>query len=296
MWFKNLMLYRLPAGWQRTAAELEATLSQFPLKPCIGQAEQTHGWVALSEAGERVYGSGKQLLIALGSEEKLLPSSVVAQATAERVRELEQQKGYKVGRKLKQDVKEQVRAELLPRAFTRQRETRGWLDFEQGWLVLDTSSTTRADDFTQTLRTALGELPVTPLQCEPALSTQMTQWLAAHAAPGRFDLGDECELTATDENKATVRYVRHALDGKDVAGHLSRGKQVTRMALNWNGRIRFVVDDKLVMKRVKFLDMDEAPRDAVDAELQREADFTLMCGEFGALLEDFTRAIHAARD
>jgi recombination associated protein RdgC len=34
MWFKNLVVYRLPADWSLSAAQLEEQLSQRTLQPC----------------------------------------------------------------------------------------------------------------------------------------------------------------------------------------------------------------------------------------------------------------------
>lgn len=297
MWFKNLTIYRLPPGWSRTPAEIEATLTEFPLQPCTGLSLQSRGWVPINDAGQFAYGQDQQVLIAMGSEEKLLPASVVNQVAGERIQKLESDKGFKLGRKAKREIKEQVAVELTPRAFSRRRELRGWFDFAGGWLVVDTSSPTRADDFTQTLRNALGELPGTPLQSEPSMDTLMTAWLAAKEAPGAFDLDDECELTATDENKSTVRYLRHALDGKDISGHLSSGKVVKRLALTWKSRLGFVLDDKLQVRRLKFLDMERVREDSdgLPPEQQFEIDFALMSGEYAALLNDLAAIVNAAR-
>lgn len=298
MWFKNLTIYRLPPGWSRTPGELEATLTEFPLQPCTGLNLQSRGWVPVNDAGQFAYGQDKQVLIAMGAEEKLLPAAVVNQTAGERIAKLENEKGFKLGRKAKAEIKEQVAVELTPRAFSRRREIRGWFDFDGGWLVVDTSSPTRADDFTQTLRNALGELPATPLQSEPSMSALMTQWLTAKQAPGAFDLDDECELTATDEHKSTVRYLRHALDGKDISGHLSNGKVVMRLALTWKDRISFVVDDKLQIKRLKFLDIERVREesDGLPPEQQFEIDFALASGSYAELLKDLAAAVNAARD
>ncbi len=297
MWFRNLTIYRLPPGWTRTPGEIEATLTEFPLHPCIGLALQSRGWVSVNDAGQFAYGQGKQVLIAMGSEEKLLPASVVNQTAGERIRKLEDEKGFKLGRKAKREIKEQVAVELTPRAFSRRRELRGWFDFEGGWLVVDTASANKADEFTQTLRDALGELPVTPLQSEPSMDALMTGWLASREAPGTFNLDDECELTATDEHKSTVRYLRHSLDGKDIANHLSNGKVVKRLALTWKDRVSFVVDDKLQIRRFKPLDQERVREesDGLPPEQQFEIDFALMSGDLAAMLKDLAVAVNAGR-
>ena len=49
MWFKNLALYRLPADWNVSAAELEEKLGQRTLQPCSPLEMLSRGWVAPSE-------------------------------------------------------------------------------------------------------------------------------------------------------------------------------------------------------------------------------------------------------
>ena len=76
MFFKNLQIYRLAAGWAMSPGSLEEELAKRPLWACSGINLQSKGWVAPREA-PLVESYQKQLMIALGVEQKLLPSSVV---------------------------------------------------------------------------------------------------------------------------------------------------------------------------------------------------------------------------
>ena len=77
------------------------------------------------------------MLLTFRAEKKLLPASVVTQVTKARALELEEQQGFKPGRKQMRELKEQVTDELLPRAFSIRRDTRVWIDTKNGWLVID---------------------------------------------------------------------------------------------------------------------------------------------------------------
>src|SRR3546814_4733536 len=102
----------------------EERLARHPLHPCIGLNPQSRGWVGPATTNAQlVYAQGKQMLIALGVEQQLLPSSVVPQAVDQRSSELEQRQGSKPGRKQLRDHKNQVTAELMPRAFAKIRYT-----------------------------------------------------------------------------------------------------------------------------------------------------------------------------
>ncbi|MET0988613.1 MAG: recombination-associated protein RdgC, partial [Steroidobacteraceae bacterium] len=75
MWFKNLVVYRLPAGWSVAAAELEEKLAQRVLQSCGPYDMQTSGWAFPSPAERFVHTVQRQHLIALAVDQKILPAS-----------------------------------------------------------------------------------------------------------------------------------------------------------------------------------------------------------------------------
>jgi recombination associated protein RdgC len=124
--------------------------------------------------------------------------------------------------------------------------------------------------------------------------TSMAAWLTHGDAPGPFGIDQDLELQTADPNKATVRYVRHPLDGKEIKAHLASGKYPTRMGLTWNGRISFVLTEKLLIKRVEFLEMgkDSATEgEEINKDEQFDIDFTVMAGELAKLLDDLLQAL-----
>ncbi|PPE75503.1 recombination-associated protein RdgC [Solimonas fluminis] len=295
MWFKNLQVYRLPPGWAMSPGELEEELARQPLTPCMGQNLQSRGWVAPQGEVPLVRSMERQLMIALGTEQKLLPGSVVRQHADERAAQIEQVKGYKPGKKMMREIKDQVIMELLPRAFVRRRSLRAWIDPTGGWLVVDASAPAKAEELVEMLRNTLnGELAVTLLEPAQAPSALMTGWLSSREAPGRFELGDECELCGTDESKPTVRYVRHGLEGEDIRRHITEGKFATKLGLTWNDKVSFVLTEKLQIKKVKFLAVRETENETSDhPEEQFDIDFALMSGELSLLLKDLAEAVGA---
>ncbi len=295
MWFKNLQIYHLDQDWTLPAAELEERLAARPLLPCSAMSTESRGWVQVLDDGQLVQGMERHLLISLGTEQKLLPSSVLNEAAKERAAEFEKLKGFKPGRKILRDIKDQVASELLPRAFSRRSVTRAWIDPNARRLIVDTSSATRAEALVEHLRDTLGELPVSLPQTENSTAQKLTEWLTAHRAPGHFDLGEECELTTTDAAKSVVRYVRHSLEAQQIRRHLEEGMSTSRLALTWNGRLSLVVDAKLQIKKLKFLDMDEAEESPGD-DPQRlfEAEFALMTGQCGPMLDELLEVLGAA--
>jgi recombination associated protein RdgC len=280
MWFRNLQIFRLTPAWEFSSEQLTESLQRSPFQ---GRGND----------GELVFAVGRQQLIALGVEQKLLPASVIRQYADAKLRQIEVAQGYKPGRKQSQEVREQVELELLPRAFVKRGSTLVWIDPVNRWLVVDSSSSARADEVIEQLKLTLGELPLTLLKTQLAPGTAMTQWLASGEAMGSFTIDRDCELQASAEERAAVRYVRHSLDSDEVRSHIANGKTATRLALTWNDRISFVLTEQLQIKRLAFLDIlkEDAERQSENADDLFAANFTLMSGELAQLLTHLVEAL-----
>lgn len=299
MWFKNLIVYRLPEGWSMAAADLEDKMRGRTLQPCGSFDMQSRGWVAPGPGPGLVHALNGHFLIALGVEQKLLPGSIIKQVAAERAVLLEEQQGYPVGRRQMRELRERVTEELRARALSRRRVTRAWIDPANGWFVVDAAGAPRAEELVETLRDTLGTLPVVMLETERSPQAAMAAWLMLGDAPLRFAIDQDLELQSIDKTKATVRYARHPLDGKEIQAHLNAGKYATRLGLAWNDRVAFVLTEKLELKRIQFLEMmKEAPggeeKEKESAEEQFDIDFILMAGELGQLLSDIQAALGGA--
>jgi recombination associated protein RdgC len=294
MWFKNLIVYRLPADWSVSAAELEELLSKHTLQPCGALEMVSRGWVPPTPGGRLLHTVNQQHLIALGIDQKLLPGSIIRQVAQERAEALAQEQGYPVGRRQMRDLKMRVTEELRARALTRRRVIRAWIDPLNGWFVVDAAGAAKAEELTEVLRVTLGgSFAVQFLETEKSATASMTAWLAHGDAPARFTIEQDLELQSADVNKATIRYTRHPLDVKEVQQHLQAGKHPTRLGLTWSDRLSFVLTDKTQVKRIEFLEMtkDTADGGDVDAAEQFDIDFAVMAGELAKLLEDLGEAM-----
>ena len=294
MWFRNLQIFRLTPDWAYAADALSAALHKGLFHGCGATDRVARGWVPpRATEGELVFSVERQQLIALGIEQKLLPVSVVRQYARAKLAEIEAAQGYKPGRKQSRDVFDQLEAELLPRAFVKRSLIYVWIDPVNRWLLVDASSSTRADEVIEHLKLSLGELPVTLIKTRLAPAGAMTQWLAAGRAPGSFTIDRDCELRAMAEERAAVRYVRHNLDSDEVRGHIAGGKMATRLALTWNDRVSLVLTEQLQVKRLAFLDLlkEGAEHQAGNEDDLFAANFILMCGELAQLLGHLLEAL-----
>jgi recombination associated protein RdgC len=118
----------------------------------------------------------------------------------------------------------------------------------------------------------------------------MADWLLSQEAPSGFSIDRECELKASDESKAVVRYTRHALDTEEVRQHIEGGKMPTRLALTWNDRVSLVLTEGMQLKRLAFLDVVfEGAKVGKDDGF--DADVAIATGELQKLLPAMLAAL-----
>lgn len=294
--FKNLSIYRITAGAQINASDLDAAIRTQAFTPVGNRDMQSQGFVMVRPTtGCYVHPfGGRQLLMRYRTEKKLLPAAVINEATAIRCAELEEQQGFKPGRKQKKEVREQIIDELLPRAFSTSQFTDIWLDPVNGWLVIDTATPSKCDAiFKDLLRAHERSFPAYTLRTERSPLASMTDWLAADEAPAGFTVDNETELQSRGEGRATVKYVRHHLDADETRRHIAGGKQCTRLAMTWADRISFVLTSDLVLKRVEPLDVLKENTDPglMDADERFDSDLTLMAGELHQMLSELVAVL-----
>jgi len=286
MWFHDLSLLRLPADFTIDQAALSDALAEHPLRSPGPLEFETRGFVSPFSRDDAAFtlGSLGVVLFCLGEESRLLPASVLNDAIAERIAEHLANTGRKPGKRLRNEFREAALAELLPRAFIKRARTSAYLSAP--FLVVDTASDSAAEAVATALRDALGSFPARPLACEASATLLMSEWLIAGQLPEGFEFGDECELKDPSDQAMVARFRNHDLTTDEIREHARCGKQVTQLGLIFDGRIGFVLDAKLKLRRLRFLDIvaDQLDaQDGTDEDQLLDAEFTLMRLELARL-------------
>lgn len=290
----NLTIYKLPVTFAMTAAHLAELLSRQTFTPCGSSDSLSQGWVPPRDYGNLVHTVNGQMLLTFCTEKRLLPASVIKQAASARAAELEDQQGFKPGRKQMKEIKEQVTDELMPRAFCQRKHTSVWIDPVNGWLVIDAGSASTADPVLKLLLKCIDNFPVHALRVKCSPGATMTAWLADDdSAPAGFTVDQDAELQSMGDGKSTVRYLHHTLHADDMSRHIATGKQCTRLALTWNDKISFMLTENLTIKRVTPLDVlkESDATDIKNADDRFDSDMTLMTGELALMLADIVEAL-----
>ena len=91
-----------------------------------------------------------------------------------------------------------------------------------------------------------------------------------------------------------MKYSRHLLDTDEVRQHIASGKQPTRLAMTWDGRVSFLLTDNLQIKKLSFLDVVfEGGRS--DGEGGFDTDAAIATGEMSKLIPDLIGALGGER-
>lgn len=289
MFFRNLFLFRFAVPCAvKDASALDERLREHELRPC-GQLElSTSGFVdplVSDNIGDFIVDHGDIAIFCLGTEARLLPNDVINRAVAKRIREREEFEEMKVGPKQRRHIKDEVVTQMLPQSFVRLTRTHAMINFKTGWLVIDTSSQKRAEDVVRHLRNALGTFPCVPMCPEESPRALFTDWVIRGKLPAGLALADSVVLRDPVENGACVRCQHQDLATDEVREHLMAGKRVFEIALSYNDRISFTLNESLVVRKFRMLDgaLDEI--EETERELYETASFLLMAAEITSLVE-----------
>ena len=297
MWFKNIHIYKFEDDFKLTAEQLHAALERRKARDC-GQMELAcEGWSKpLGHAGEMlVHESDGALMLCLRREDKVLPASLVREQVFERALQIEAEAGRPVGRKEKNDIKDQVLQELLPRALVRSSHTYACILPQQGWLIVNAASANKAESLIEVLRKTLGTLNVVSPVTEESPESAMTRWLLNDAAlPEGFALEDECELQAGEGAEGVLRCKYIDVSSAEIHAHVALGRRVKKLAMNWRDRFSFVLHEDMSVHRLKFdaAILDEAGGASDDERSRFDADFALMVAELTGFIPELLAALN----
>ena len=290
--FNQLIVYRIaPNSAPADLQAVEEALAKAPFVECGATQQKACGWLPPrgEDHGPLVESVGGQWILKFMVEAKNVPASVLKKRVEEKAKRVEQETGRKPGKKESKELKDEAMLDLLPMAFTKEKSTWVWIDTNARLLVLGASSQGGADEIVTLLVEMIPGLSVSLLNTQTSPQAAMAHWLKEQEPPVGFTVDRECELKSAGEDKAVVKYGRHALDIDEVRGHIDAGKMPVKLAMTWDDRLSFVLTEGLQIKKVTFLETVFEGSKKDDGGF--DADVAIATGELSKLLPDLIEAL-----
>ncbi|URH77942.1 recombination-associated protein RdgC [Pasteurella multocida] len=286
-WFKNAIIYRLTKQLDWSTEKLQEKLQQCAYRPCDKSDMSKFGWTNPIHGSELLYHAAEnKILLVAQKEEKILPAHVVNDALNKRVTELEKKEERKLKKVEKLSLKDDIIATLIQQAFSKYKQTALFIDVEKGLIYIDASSYKTAEDVLALLRKTLGSLPVVPLAFAKEPSLVMTTWL--NDEPTWLVLLEEAEFTGTTES-GLIKCKNQDLNSEEIEKILESDKVITKLSLEWEDNLSFILNEDGTLKRLKFADNVLDKNDDIlkeDIAQRFDADFILMTSVLSELTEN----------
>lgn len=284
-WFKNAIIYQLTK--QIDFESIEKQLKECEFTPCESADVSHFGWSAPLATSENLahQANGKILLVAK-REEKILPTEVVNRELNKRITALEEKEQRKLKKVERASLKDDVIATLLPQAFSRIKTTALYIDTLKQLIFVDAASSKTAEDALALLRKSLGSLPVVPLAFNRAPCEVMTKWVT-DTAPDWLILREEVEIREK-EDLGVIHCKQKDVEDEDII-ELAKNGSISKLALEWEDNLKFVLVEDGTLKRLKFSDYITEQNDDIlkeDYAQRFNADFILMTATLSELVKN----------
>lgn len=294
-WFKNAIIYQLTK--KIDFESIEKQLKECEFTPCGSEDVSRFGWTAPLVTSENLayQADGKILLIAK-REEKILPVEVVNRELNKRITALEEKAQRKLKKSERLSLKNDVIATLLTQAFTRIKTTALYIDTMKQLIFVDAASSKTAEDALALFRKSLGSLPVVPLAFNSAPCEVMTKWVT-DTAPNWLLLRKEVEIR--EKNDLGVIRCKQKNIGDEEIIELAKNGSVSKLALEWENNLKFILVEDGTLKRLKFDDNITEKNDDIVKEnvaARFDADFALMVNVLGETVNGLIKEFGGLKD
>ena len=295
MWFKNAIIYRPTKNID--FGEIESKLKECQFTPCEPSEISRFGWTApLETDGNLAYFADNKVLLMAKREEKILPVDVINRELNIRIASLEEKEQRKLKKVERLSLKDDVIATLLPQAFSRIKTTALYIDTVKQLIFVDAASSKTSEDALALLRKSLGSLPVVPLAFNHAPCEVMTKWVT-DTAPDWLILREELEIRER-EDLGVIHCKQKDIEDEEII-ELAKNGSVSKLALEWEDNLKFVLVEDGTLKRLKFDDNiteknDDIVKENVTARF--DADFVLMASVLGKTVDSLIKEFGGLKD
>ena len=290
--FRNVRFYSLEGDWPASEEALSKDLESAGFEPCGPFTERSSGWIPVdADTGDslarRVNGAD---LIRLRSQSRVLPHAVVREELEARIEEYRERTQEAPSPREKRRLKAEARDELLPKSMLKSDRIWGYFDIKEKTLGIDAAQEAAAERFLRRLQASCDRVNLKPLHYRKPFDDLLTKVFLG-GAPSQFSVGRECRMQDAADTGSLVRWTNFDLSDRSIRDHVAHGMRLTHLELIYENIMSFVLSDKGVITKLKFLGMDDDGDDHEDPLARLDAEFVLQTGTLRKLLGDLRKAL-----
>jgi len=162
-------------------------------------------------------------------DEKIVPASVTSAEAKKRITAEEEECGFRLGKKRRQEIREYTFHDLLTRALTRTKVVQCYFVPTSNLLIVPTTSKKLADTITGELVKVMGSLKATTIyvsEAKASLTTRLSSYLAhdyEDQPVGAFEVGSKCKLRSSDGRRFSFDLSADLIEANDGIQEAVRG-------------------------------------------------------------------------
>lgn len=188
--------------------------------------------------------------------ERILPGRVIRTKLAEKIAEMSEREGRRIGRKEIASVKDELIAQLLPTTLIKPSDT--LLVIYRDWLLIGSGGSRVVDTaielLSQTFNGSKLELsPIYSLVKKSAHHYMMDILMNGTTDSGYLNRGQS--VTMRSPEKAIARFKGMTLESEAVKDRIAAGFIPTELELILDDKMMFTMSDHLTLKRIAFSDI-----------------------------------------
>lgn len=290
MFFKNLIIYTMQDNSNIDQINNEL-LQNIAFVPCGPTDFIRKGFVSPIDNDELMLTISEHSLLKVRTESKILPSSVINKKMADKVEQQEQKLQRKLKKSERLSLKDELMIDLLPQAFTKDQYTYVWINHQDNFVAVSSSSFKNAEDVLALLRSVLGRLAITPLSSETPADKVFTNWLREDKAAENFMIHNDA-LLVDPVDTGKIKLTKEDLTTDAVKNYLDAGRTVESISLVYKEQTMFVINTSFVFSKIGYsAEMLDKNDDFTPEEKRRrtEADFLLVAEELSSLISDLMK-------
>jgi len=290
--FRNVRFYSLEGDWPASEEALSRDLESAGFEPCGPFTERSSGWIPVdADTGDslarRVNGAD---LLRMRSQSRVLPHAVVREELEARIEEYRERTKEAPSPREKRRLKAEARDELLPKSMLKSDRIWGYFDIKEKMLGIDAAQESAAERFLRRLQASCDRVNLKPLQYQKPFDDLLTKVFLG-GAPSQFTVGRECRMQDAADTGSLVRWTNFDLSDRSIRDHVAHGMRLTHLELVYENIMSFVLSDKGVITKLKFLGMDDDGEDHDDPLARLDAEFVLLTGTLRKLLGDLRKVL-----